>query len=226
MNFLQLVDRLGGEVGASGTVTDVSTTTGEYLRLTRWINQAWLELQMEHADWLFLRNSATFSTIAADGDYDVTAAPISLTDFSGDFVNQSFRLYDDIGDEQYLTQLDYDEFRDTWLIGSNRTSQSRPQFITIAPDKKLLLAQIPDRVYTVVLDYYKVPSEMTVSNTAEPTGLPARFHMMLVYKAMEWYASYENAPEVATRGSFQYATMLDNLRITQLPSVTVELGFI
>ena len=94
MNYLQLVQRAGLEVGASGSITDVSAATGEFLRITNWINQAWLELQMEHNDWLFMRKSATFSTIAGDGDYDITAAPISIADFSGDYVTNSFRLYD------------------------------------------------------------------------------------------------------------------------------------
>lgn len=226
MNYLQLVQRAGLEVGASGSITDVSAATGEFLRITNWINQAWLELQMEHNDWLFMRKSATFSTIAGDGDYDITAAPISIADFSGDYVTNSFRLYDDIGDEQYLIQMDYDSFRDQWLFGSNRTSQSRPQFIAVAPDKKLLLAQLPDKVYTVVFDYFSVPTLMTVANNSVPTGLPDRFHMALVYKVMEWYASYENAPEVATRGSMYYSFQLDALRQNQLPPVIIEAGFI
>jgi len=223
MNYLELVQRLGAEVGASGSITTLSGVSGEYGRLKNWIAQAWTELQMEHNDWLFMRGSSTFSTIAGTSEYDVTAAPIPLTTFS-DFVNDTFRVYESVGDEQYAEQMDWDSFRDQWVIGTNRTTQSRPQFVSIKPNKRLVLAPVPDKVYTVVFDYYAAPTALTVD--ADTPNIAAKFHMLLVYKAMEWYASYENAPEVATRGSFYYGAMLDNLRLDQLPDVTVERSFL
>jgi hypothetical protein len=223
MNFLELVQRVGLEVGASGSITTVVGATGEYARLKNWIAQAWIELQMEHTDWRFMRAGSTLSTIAGTSEYDVTAAPISLATFAN-FVPNTFRIYETTGDEQYLYEMDWDSFRDEWIFGSNRTSQSRPQFVTVKPDKKLVLAQIPDKVYTVVFDYYKLPTELSLD--ADTPNIPTRFHMLMVYKAMEWYASYENAPEVATRGAFYYAGLLDNLRLDQLLDVTTDRSFL
>ena len=50
-----------------------------------------------------------------------------------------------------------------------------------------------DRGYTITGDYFRSPTEM-VADGDLPTGLPAQFHMAIVYLAMTYYAGYEAAP--------------------------------
>lgn len=218
MNYLQMVLRLGQEVGASGTITSVALATGEYKRLSSWVAQAWLELQMDQREWNWMRKATTFPTVAGQQAYD---PPVDLDHW----VNDSFRVYyPTVDNEQFLSQMEYNSFRDVYILGTTRTSQGWPTVVSIDPNKKLLLALLPDIVYTVVADYFTVPTELSADD--DVPGIPSRFHMLPVYKAMEWYASYENAPEVANRAVVAYRNMYDQLVLDQLPMLGVERGFL
>lgn len=222
MNYLQLVQRLGREVGASGSIATVTGATGEFKRLADWVAQAWLELQMERREWNWMRKSTTFPTVIGQQAYDPVTIPIADLDH---WVNGTFRIYQTTADnEQFLSQLEYDIFRDTYIIGTSRTTQGFPSAVTIDPNKKILLALIPNAVYTVVADYYKVPTELDSDD--DVPDIPSRFHMLPVYKAMEWYASYENAPEVIARGAQNYRNMYDQLLLDQMPMIGIDRGFL
>ena len=56
MNYLALVKRAISEAGASGVnnVTTVANASGELLRFTQWINQAWIDIQNKRSDWLLM----------------------------------------------------------------------------------------------------------------------------------------------------------------------------
>ena len=144
MNFLSLCQRLRQECGVDGTgPVSVTGQTGEQKRLVDWIVQAWVEIQEERPDWLFLRKDFSFDTVASQQSYDVET-DILLTDFAS-WKNNSFRLYSAIADETFLRQYPYNLFRDTYLRSTLLTTYSRPANITIAPDKALVLQ---DLLYT------------------------------------------------------------------------------
>lgn len=217
--FLNLVQRLGREVGASGTLLSVAHATGEYARLVDWVGQAWIEIQEAHPDYLWQRKSIDFETVVGQGRYFPPEFTVPVTDFEN-WRNGSFRVYlDTVGNENLMSQLPYDAYRNTYLYGTTRTTQGYPTVVTVAPDKALLIALIPDRVYHIVADYYTLPQELTL-DTDVPT-MPSRFHMAIVYKAMQWYGSYENAPEVVMRGIDGYTRLMSNLIYDQTQSVTV-----
>ena len=217
--YLQLVQDLGREVGASGILLTVTNATGEYARLVAWIKQAWTEIQEVNPDYLWQRKSIDFETVAGQGRYYPPEFTVPVTDFEN-WRNGSFRVYlNTVDNENLMSQLPYDTFRDTYLYGSSRTTQGYPTVVTVAPDKSLQVALIPDRVYHIVADYYTLPQELTL-DTDVPL-MPSRFHMAIVYKAMQWYGSYENAPEVVMRGIDGYTRLMSNLIYDQTQSVTV-----
>jgi hypothetical protein len=218
--FLNLVQRLGREVGASGTLLTVTNATGEYARLVDWIGQAWIEIQEAHPDYLWQRKSIDFETVVGQGRYFPPEFTVPVTDFEN-WRNGSFRVYlDTVGNENLMSQLPYDTYRDTYLYGTTRTTQGYPTVVTVAPDKSALIALIPDRVYHIVADYYTLPQELLI-DTDVPT-MPSRFHMAIVYKAMQWYGSYENAPEVVMRGIDGYTRLMSNIVYDQTQSVMVR----
>lgn len=223
MNYIQLCQRASMEGGASGRNTSVFGATGEWLRFVTWVNQAWLDIQTERNDWQWMRKTASFSTIAQQGTYEVDTAPLSLTDF-GNWVEHSFRIYRTsagIAHELMLDYVPYEYFRDTWLISSLRSSYSQPVQITIAPDKSLVLALPPDSAdYTISGDYYKKPTSI-VQNTNTP-DMPDRFHMAIVWKALMYYGSYESYPEKYATAEREYKRIMTQLGIDQLPEITVR----
>ena len=218
MNYLQLSQMLRSECGASGAETSVLTGGAGWLRLCNWVSQAWNELQLANPDWDFLRAPATVNTVAQQGIY--TAANFGLTDF-GSWKEDSFRIYlqaAGVGTESYLSRRDYNSFRDYYLLGSRKLVFSRPIEISFTPDKHIIFGLVPDASYTVSGEYYKTPAIMTL-DADTPIGLPDRFHIAIVYRAMMSYGAFESAPEVYQRGNTQLNAMMAKIRINQMPPI-------
>lgn len=224
MNYLQLCQRLRMEsIGDSGNETTVVDATGEWYRLCTWINQAWIEIQQDRADWNWMRGEASFNTIANQAEYPYVSSPISVTNFSR-WIGDSFRIYKDTqGDEHSLQYMAYADFRDAYLISTYETTYSYPSVITVSPTDSLILALPPDDVYTVSGEYIKDVTELSVD--ADIPDLPSRYHMLIVYRAMQDYGVYESAPEVLQRGVALYEKMLNKLIFDETPEVTIDRGF-
>lgn len=220
MDYITLAQRLRTECGVSGTNNTVVGATGEWGRLCAWINQAWQDVQMENPDFDFMRGTATLNTTANIGEYS-PSTDFGLTDFA-EWRDKSFRIYltaAGIGSQWLLPYRDYASFRDYYLLSSRQTTYARPTEMTVAPNKNILLGLAPNDVYTVTGEYFKTVTELT-ADADEPT-MPARFHMAIVYRAMMSYGAFESAPEVYQRGEKDYNRMMNKLRISQLPDVTL-----
>lgn len=120
--------------------------------------------------------------------------------------------------EVFMEYLEYDTWRDSELYGALRSIQTRPLQITITPNKSLGLGPIADAGYTVVGDYYSVPSEMTAD--ADVPALPTQFHMAIVYRALMSYGLYEGAPEAFNRGQAEFNKMMRRIVADRLPEIS------
>lgn len=225
MNFLALAQRLvekGGMAG-SGPATVVGQA-GELKRAINFINEAWNDIQLARTDWRWMRASASFSTVSDQATY--TPAECGVTDLESWIMNTrqcTFRSYvtsDGVGSEVDLSFQPYDQWRDCFQFGAIRNARSRPLTITVTPNQSIGLGQTPDSAdYTVVGDYYRTPSAL-VDNTDIP-GLPAPFHMLIVYRALMLYAQYEEDEYMRATAERDYTRMMARLVSNQLPEVTL-----
>jgi hypothetical protein len=224
MNYLQLVQQLRQECGISGNPPlTVLGQVGETKRLVDWINAAWLEIQGMQDSWGFMRKTFNFNIVpnvgdyTVDGGYGVGANILDLRYWYRD----TFRIYDtSIGtnDEQFLVEWEYLVFRNTYRFQSQ--VPSRPVVFSINPrEKELLFGPVPDKEYTVVGEYQKVPTPLTDDSSVP--DLPAHLHMIIVYKAMEYYALFESASEVLFRSERMFKSLLNQLSREELPIVTL-----
>ena len=219
MNFLQLAQRLRQEAGAAGTgPTAVTSQIGEAARFVDWINTAWLEIQGLHDTWGFMREPFEFTTTAGTGQ--TTPDEAGLTDFRywhRDTL-RCWRTELGISDEQWLVEWEYQVFRDTYRFNQNRNLVGRPLVFAVQPNSKALMyGPLMDVGYTVVGEYQRVPTPL-VAATDEP-DLQSHQHMIIVYKALEYYGLYESAGEVITRAQKQYAALLSQLEREQLQAI-------
>lgn len=205
MTFLELCQRLRQEVGAAGNgPANVSGQSGEYARLIGWIRTAWEEIQLERDDWAFNW---------AEGSVDVDAA---FREFSppSDFAswnNKTLRLTSD-----GLRELPWPVFRERYREDSGRT---RPSIITITPRGDFKLDTTPNDNEQITFEYWRTPQALEI-NEDEPR-LPARYRMVIVYRAMQHYAFYENAQEVMTAGREAERRLMRDIMRTQLPTITL-----
>lgn len=224
MTFLQLCQRACVECGvASGQaiLSALPTTvgaTGSLGRVVNWVGDAWADIQTDHDDWDWMRSSnllgggVTVQTLAGQASYPLgTGAGMVgvAVDSFGKWDRETFRSYATaVGftGEDFLEEIPFDTWRDTHMFGAQRTVQTRPVVVAVGPDQSLNLGPPPNGLYTVTADYFVAPSVM-VLDTDIPLGLPTRFHMLIVYRAMMKYAGYESAPEVYQRGSEESARM-------------------
>ncbi len=220
MNYLQLVNRARVECGVSGpALTTTVGVGGEAQRFTQWINSAWVDLQTAKEDWQWMREAVQFNTVTQQQTYTPTQAGVGST--FGNWKRDSFRC-SSVGqaykDEQLMNYMDYNTFRNLYIYGNMRTTYARPVVVSIVPgvDKSLAFGAIPDQPYVITGEYYKKPTEFS-ANTDEP-GIPDRFQMLIVYRAMMFYGGYEAAPEVFQRGEAEYKRLINRLDIDQLPT--------
>lgn len=224
MNYLQLCQRLRKEVGASGDDSTTVDAAGEWDRLCTWVSQAYLELQQERPNWNWMRVEVSFDTINQQNEYPYASAPLSLTNFSR-WRENSFRIFkDSVGDERLLDQWGYNDFRDAWLISTDTITYAYPHSIAVSPTDSLILALPPDGVYTVTGEYFKAPTEL--ADDSDEPSLPPRFHMLIVYRAMQDYGFYEAADEVVRRAIARYAEMMERMLLDEIEGVSIDRGFI
>ncbi len=232
MNYLDLGQRLASECGVSGTLLTMAGQTGSLGRIVNWTAQAWAELQTLHDDWEWLRSSnllgsgMSFTTVAGTASYPlgtgsgtcgVTAA------LFGKWDRDTFRCYTTsagFSNETDLDNIRYDKWRNSYMLGAMRNGQTRPVAVAVGPDKSICLGPPPNALYTITGDYFLAPSAMSL-DTDTPTGLPAQFHMLIVYMAMEYYAAYESAPEVLERAMSGSARLRGQLEQTYAPELVM-----
>lgn len=221
MNFLQLCQRLRQEAGIPGTgPAAVSNQTGELKRVVDWVSYAYQDIQNLHNNWEFLRFDFSFPTIASTQEYAPSAVSLDeLSAWKRDSV-RCYRTSTGVTDETFMTFMDWPSFRDSRLFGANRSVTGKPIEFSIRPSNKAMaLFGIPDAVYTMVGEYWKRAQSMS-ENTDEPL-IPSQFHMIIVWRALMEYATYENAPEAYAKGESNYRRMLVKLEGDQLPPMTL-----
>lgn len=228
--FLLLCQRTAVECGVASdsailsVLPSVVGATGSLGRVVNWVNDAWTDLQMDRDDWEWMRSSvvlgagAQFPTVDGQASYalgtDTGQVGIEVEAF-GKWADErgAFRCYPTgvgIRGEQELAVKSYEVWRRGYMLGTNRLSKTRPGIVAIGPDQSVCLGPPPLAGYTITADYFIAPTLM-VANDDRPYGLPSRFQMLIVYKAMEKYGGYESAPEVKQRGMEEGATMYAQL---------------
>lgn len=220
--YLQLCNTLITKCGISGNqLVTTLNQTGEMGRVTAWIDEAYTEIQEMSERWDWMATDVTFPTVDSQAAY--TPAQIGLTDFAS-WDENSFRLYfTSVGvrSEVFLEWLEWANYRDTYQYGNLRLTTGMPLHISRRPeDLALMLGLTPGSVgYTVVGRYFKGPQTFTADD--DTPLLPARFHMLIVYKAMELYGDYEVATEVMAAGRKGFSGMLKRLISDQEQPITV-----
>lgn len=230
MNRLALAQRLVLEAGVSGTLTTTINQTGEFNRIVSWIDTAWEQLQTDHDDWDWMRSSnilgqgISFATVGGQASYPLGTGSgtvgVAASNF-GKWDRETFRVFTtSVGflNETFLDYVPYDSWRDAYMFGAMRTVQTRPVAFAIGPDKSICLGPPPNNLYTVTGDYFVAPSAMS-ADTDVPVGLPVRWHMDIVYRAMQMYAGYEAAPEVMQRANASHALLLAQMEAQYVPEM-------
>jgi len=215
MNFLELCKRVRQEAGISGTgPSSVLNQGGEMRRVVDWVISAWTEIQLTRKNWMWMRGSFSFQTVANDHDYSASEADIAARFRMWD--RTTLRLYktsEGVANEFYIPFISYHDYLMVYMTGTQ--TPTRPVCFTVAPDMKLLLGPKPDGEYTVRGDYWK--ASQTLAADEDIPEMPEEYHLYIVAAALEKYALYESATEVLARARQDKRFYKNQVEATQLP---------
>lgn len=214
MTFLELCQSLRQEAGYSGTglPSTVTGQTGQLGRVVAWIRQADLAIQRLHSEWTFLRGRFTFDTEATVSEYTRETlealadwpAPVDAWDFD------TLR----ITDGEQISELHY---LDPVAFRRLQAVSGRPRYVTRAMDGGLLLSPTPDDAYTVTGEFQAEAQEMTADADASP--IPAPFHHLIVWQALQYYGLNEDAPDIIADSQRHLRDGLAQMRRRFLPTM-------
>lgn len=221
MNYLQIAQAVKRESGLPGAITGVSTTVGEDVRIFNWVNWAARDISLAREDWRWRRGMATAASTTLQTN--TAAASFGLTDFASwkgansTYKPTAYRLSDGAAMEQALQWMTYDQFRMTFLVGAQTPGAA--QYWSISPSEEFLLGPAPDSAHFIRADYVKDYTDL-VADTDVP-AMPARFHMMIVWRALLEYGGFDAASEVYQRAEQNYKLMWTSLVQNQLEAPSV-----
>ena len=220
MNYIQLIQRLKRESGRSGTVpASVAVLAGDDLNLGAWVADAWRDVQRRRADWAWMRKTVIGPLPNASGAYAATDIDPLATDLAR--WQDSTRWYAvrcfataTPGQVWDLLWLPYEQFQALFMVA--QPAPGAPQYWSVAPDNRLLLGPAPTlATYSVRADYWARPSELALD--ADTPGMPAQFHMLLVWRALLEVAGFDAAPEVEVRAKRNLRMAWSDLLDDQAP---------
>jgi hypothetical protein len=218
--FVQLCQRVRQEAGIAGTgPSAVTNQTGEYKRLVDWVASAWEDLQNKRSDWLWMRGTFSFATIADQDSY--TAAQAGISSRFKRWDRDSLRIYTTatgVADETELNYLPWEQWRRVYRIGTQ--TASRPTVATTTPDMQLGLGSKPTTGFTVGGDYWKSAQSLTAD--ADTPECPSEYHMAIVYRALMMYARYMAAGEIYDDAKMNYDRMVRAMVSHQTPEMQLN----
>lgn len=218
MNFLQLTQRLARECGVAGIgPASVVGQSNEAARLVQYVADAWVEIQVLHDVWTFMRADWTAAAVTGASQVTLTDAGIAGTFKKWDVKTvRSYRTAVGTNDDNWLVEWDWPVFRDTYRFGAQ--SPGRPVVFSIKPaDDSMQLGPVLDEDYTIYGEYWKKPVRLAVD--ADTPAVDDTLHTIVVYKAMTFYGLYEAASEVLARGERGYAALLTAMERRYLPDL-------
>lgn len=231
------------------TPTTTLNQVGELKQIVDYIDLAYQIIQTEHDDWLFMRKNFSFNTVIGQQTYGAASIADdfeyfeSLLDFrifnglynvsggesvtvggetitvGGEAVSLLETTDNESLEENYLFQLPWEDFYTYYKIGGMRYQTGIPQYYSVNPSHQMELFQIPDGIYTVLGQYVRTPHVMTADDS-EPI-FKARYHMAIVWKALELYGSYNEEPNRESKGEEQYERILTKMFHNELPKFSV-----
>lgn len=226
MNFLAGVQKFARKAGATSQPSAVTSQTGEAQRLVDDYIDAYTEIQNKHP-WRWLRRGFTFNTTSGDDSYaygDVTDvdAGTAIARFS------EWRLSDPrdppkiyltstgVSGERWLVYIPWEDFKRIYKIGSQSSNTSAPAHISVDPLDNIVLGPSPNGIYTVTGDFIR--SAQILAADADIPEMPTQFHNLIVYKAIEKYAIYEEvAPQILAYAQSESKRMMRQLENNQCP---------
>jgi hypothetical protein len=198
MTLLELCNRVRQESGVSGP--EILTVTGQQgiiAKIVAWVKQADTDITGMRRDWNFLWRTADATLVADQQLY-------SYADLGLFNVDKMLSLQ--MG-TKLLKPVNWQDFK---LYGySTDGKKGQPQGYTFRPDGLIAFYPTPDQVYVATAEYAHTVEPLLIGDD-EPL-IPAKYHDVIVQKALMYYASHEEDNSLYQVASQRYEEYLTKL---------------
>lgn len=215
MNFLDLcrdAARESGTLAGGGLAvfSTVASASGRAEKIVNWVRQAWISIQLEHNDWLFMRRE--FQAPLQVGKTRYTGAELGIDRLGvwlpRDDEGYPFTLWDDaVGqqDEADLCPIPYGTWRARYDRGVH--DATRPTEMSVSPLNALCVGAKPDKPYVLRGTYVVTPQILTAND--DVPEMPAQYHRAIVWEAIKLMAIADEAPTALQTSVGEYARVRD-----------------
>jgi len=211
MTFLELCKRLHMEAGYQGAgPASVENQTGQAARLVTWIAEAWRDIQNLRDDWEFM--ATEFSVPLLTGENAAL-----LPEDTGRIRKNTPVIAIDT-QRFYPGELELAQMRA--LERGHESANALPAYYAFnRANHSLRVYPATDRAIMVKGEYFTTP-QMLLLNTDVP-NLPERFHMLIVWGAMQYLAAFDEAGNQYQAANAKYSELMSELTRSQLPTMTL-----
>lgn len=211
MNYLQLVQRTKREAGVSGGGPSSTVgLTGEAQRLADWVRDAYTDIQNAQTFWNWLHKTATVPVIAGQQTFN------PVTDWEINplrYMTDSFWVYAASDGPSFGNNLNRDDY--SRIRNYTPAGVARPTAFIVMPNRDVRLNAIPDQDYSLTLDYYAAAE--TLGQDDDVPSIPEQYHLAIVWKALQFYADYEEVPYLRQTATAKYMQIHDQMLRTEAP---------
>jgi len=217
MTYLELCQALQREAVFPGNdISDVTGQTGEYLKMTRWVERAWTEIQLERP-WDFRWVPFSVSLTSGSRVYDVRSE-IGADADDATFTTQPLVLtHPTSGQKKRLELLTYRLFLGYWADKDQTGQSGCPSQASVRPDGQVEFNTALDEDYALSGAYLRAP-QVLAANDDEPI-MPSAFHQAILYRALKKYAEFEEAGALYQTASYNDSMWSDRMHRELLPKV-------
>jgi len=201
MNLLDIMKLANTFCGLQDTIDTVASLKDVQMDLYNFVRQANIQIQLMRDNWKFM--NATY-VVATDGTDSITNTEVAK------WVKIFYS-------KKSLVYVPYDEYleEDNWDV------PGVPTRFTIVPETNEVITNQFDATYTLTARYIRNPVD--ISQNADVSIIPERFHSLIAYKASAAFGSWLGNVEIEDRNQLQTDILMGQLLRSECPASFVNL---
>lgn len=219
MNALAIAQSVYRKCGLHGPLSSFTSPVGpQQIACVEAVKEAWWHLQTMRTEWTFMDSHTTFQTTSGISSYATSAVMANESEDDLDYLHPGGVIYN----RRPLDEVDWRSY-----LYVDNTVPSAPQWYSWDPATPTLYVNLPNDEYDITVRYHRIPQYLT-SGTDVPRGLVEKYHILIVYEALQGMSVFLANDEVFARYSQQHDELLGELMRNFLPSKTVYIpkGFL
>ena len=209
-NFLDLVNEVNRRLNeVELTSVNFASATGFYAHNKDAVNAAVRDINHVHYEWPF-NHEVKEQTLTAGTIRYAFPADANTIDFD------SFRIKENttFGTKtQKLALISYEDYLNGFVDQEYTTETDKrkiPEYVFHAPSLELGVVNAPDQAYTLVYEYYQVPTDLSVYSDV-PT-VPERFRHVIIDGAMAYAYLFRSNEQSAVMSKNKFEEGIKRMR--------------